>query len=143
MRLGDRPLRLTARADRTRPGRRAVRAGFPREFPPDSHDRPPRHHPPPPGRRRPGTKNRIHATALGVDSRLTGCGAGQSVGDGKPAADQKPASFYTFKTTSLDGKPVDLSQYKGKVTLVVNVASRCGYTPQYADLEKLYEAYKD
>jgi glutathione peroxidase len=43
----------------------------------------------------------------------------------------------------LDGKPVDLSQFKGKVTLVVNVASRCGYTPQYADLEKLYEAYKD
>jgi glutathione peroxidase len=86
---------------------------------------------------------RILASTLGVVSLLTGFGAGQAVGDGKPAADQKPASFYAFKATSLDGKPVDLSQFKGKVTLVVNVASRCGYTPQYADLEKLYEAYKD
>lgn len=43
----------------------------------------------------------------------------------------------------LDGKPVDLGSYKGKVVLVVNVASRCGYTRQYAGLQKLYDAHKD
>jgi glutathione peroxidase len=48
------------------------------------------------------------------------------------------ASLYDLKTTTLDGKPADLGQYRGKVTLVVNVASKCGYTPQYAGLEKLH-----
>jgi glutathione peroxidase len=43
----------------------------------------------------------------------------------------------------IDGKPVDLSAYKGKVVLVVNVASQCGYTKQYAGLQKLYDARKD
>jgi glutathione peroxidase len=49
-----------------------------------------------------------------------------------------PASFYDLETKALDGKPGNLAQYKGKVALVVNVASKCGYTPQYAGLEKLY-----
>ncbi len=44
---------------------------------------------------------------------------------------------------SLDGKPLDLSQLAGKATLIVNVASRCGLTPQYAGLEQLHERYKD
>ncbi len=44
---------------------------------------------------------------------------------------------------SIDGKPVPLANYKGKVALVVNVASRCGFTPQYAGLEALYRQYKD
>ena len=57
--------------------------------------------------------------------------------------DQVPVSFYEFKTTTLDGKPADLGQYKGKVTLVVNVASKCGYTPQYTGLEKLHRDMKD
>jgi glutathione peroxidase len=52
-------------------------------------------------------------------------------------------SLYDIQTHSLDGKPVDLSQYKGHVVLVVNVASKCGFTPQYAGLEKLYLDYKD
>jgi glutathione peroxidase len=48
-------------------------------------------------------------------------------------------SFYDLKTKSLDGKPADLAAYKGKVSLVVNVASKCGYTPQYEGLEKLHK----
>jgi glutathione peroxidase len=52
-------------------------------------------------------------------------------------------SLYELKVNSLDGKPVDLGQYKGHVVLVVNVASKCGFTPQYAGLEKLYLDYKD
>jgi len=46
-----------------------------------------------------------------------------------------------FKAKSLEGKDVDLSQYKGKVLLIVNVASRCGYTPQYKGLEQLHEKF--
>lgn len=57
-------------------------------------------------------------------------------------AAQQPRSFYDLKTKSLDGKPADLAQYKGKVSLVVNVASKCGYTPQYAGLEKLQREMK-
>jgi len=52
-------------------------------------------------------------------------------------------SLYELKVNSLDGKPADLAQYKGRVVLVVNVASKCGFTPQYAGLEKLYLDYKD
>src|SRR5262245_3198427 len=46
-------------------------------------------------------------------------------------------SFYDLKTKTLDGKPADLSMYRGKVSLVVNVATKCGFTPQYEGLEKL------
>lgn len=53
------------------------------------------------------------------------------------------ATVYDFSATSLDGENVDLSQYKGKVLLIVNVASKCGFTPQYDGLQKLYEEYKD
>ena len=53
-----------------------------------------------------------------------------------------PTSVYDFKVPGLDGKTIDLAKYKGKKILIVNTASKCGFTPQYADLEKLYEQYK-
>ncbi len=53
-------------------------------------------------------------------------------------------SIYDFKVPSLDGSDdIDFSAYKGKKIMIVNTASKCGYTPQYAELEKLYETYKD
>jgi len=51
-------------------------------------------------------------------------------------------SVYDFKVNGLDGSPIELSKYRGKKMLIVNTASQCGYTPQYAELEKLYEQYK-
>jgi glutathione peroxidase len=53
------------------------------------------------------------------------------------------AGIYTFTLNSIDGTPAPLANYKGKVVLVVNVASQCGYTPQYSALEATYEKYKD
>jgi glutathione peroxidase len=51
-------------------------------------------------------------------------------------------SVHDFTLKAIDGKPLALSNFKGQVMLVVNVASQCGYTPQYEGLEKLYETYK-
>jgi glutathione peroxidase len=50
---------------------------------------------------------------------------------------------YDFTLNTIDGQPTSLSVFKGKVVLLVNVASRCGYTPQYTALESIYEKYKD
>ena len=52
-------------------------------------------------------------------------------------------SIYDFKINSIDGQVIDFSKYKGKSLLLVNVASQCGSTPQYAELEKLHETYGD
>jgi glutathione peroxidase len=51
------------------------------------------------------------------------------------------SSLYDFKMNALDGQVIDFSQYKGKTLLIVNTASECGFTPQYADLQKLQEQY--
>jgi glutathione peroxidase len=53
------------------------------------------------------------------------------------------ATIHDFTLNSIDGQPTPLAQFKGKVVLIVNVASRCGFTPQYAGLEALYNKYKD
>lgn len=52
-------------------------------------------------------------------------------------------SIYDFKVASLEGKEIDFAQFKGNNLLIVNTASKCGYTPQYADLEKLHEQFGD
>ena len=56
-------------------------------------------------------------------------------------AGDDPKSVLDFKVKSIDGKTVKLSKYKGKVLLIVNVASKCGLTPQYEHLEKIYKKY--
>jgi len=71
-------------------------------------------------------------TALASFTALAALSAGPTV-----------SSFYELKTSTLLGKPADLGAYRGKVTLVVNVASYCGFTPQYSGLEKLHRELKD
>ena len=58
-------------------------------------------------------------------------------------AKENTMSIYDFDVIDIDGKSVSMSKYKGKVLLIVNVASECGFTPQYAGLEKLFQAHKD
>src|SRR5262245_35161515 len=65
-------------------------------------------------------------------------------GDEKPKEEAKVSPYVLdFKVKTLDGKEQDLAAYKGKVVVIVNVASKCGYTPQYEGLEKLYQDNKD
>jgi len=54
-----------------------------------------------------------------------------------------PINISSFKVRTMDGQEKSLSDFKGKVLIIVNVASKCGYTPQYDGLEKIYEKYKD
>jgi glutathione peroxidase len=61
----------------------------------------------------------------------------------QPAQPSNQKSPLDFTVQNIDGKAVNLDQYRGKVVLIVNVASKCGNTPQYAGLEKMYEQYKD
>jgi len=56
---------------------------------------------------------------------------------------EKPVSFYSLSIESINGQTIDFSQFKGKKVICVNVASKCGHTPQYSELEKLYQKYKD
>ncbi len=60
----------------------------------------------------------------------------------KPVMMGEESKLYSFTMNDIDGRPVSLSQYKGKVLFIVNVASECRFTKQYADLQKLYKRYE-
>lgn len=75
-------------------------------------------------------------------SYLFGPGGAQAAEKGPIVMVAKTASIYDFTLDDIDGKPLPLSRFKGKVLLVVNTASFCGNTPQYSDLESMYEKYQ-
>lgn len=59
------------------------------------------------------------------------------------SAPPKTKTIYQFKVPALDGSTINFSKFKGKKLLIVNTASKCGYTPQYSELQQLYDKYKD
>jgi glutathione peroxidase len=93
-------------------------------------------------------RNFYHAILAGVTALTfvaSACAQKQTAAPSmkKPPEEKKMASIYDFTMKNIDGEEVKLETYRGKVALLVNVASRCGYTPQYEGLESVYGKYKD
>lgn len=88
--------------------------------------------------------SRIAATVAGAAALITGIACSQTAPQTPELVKRwKDASLHDLKVKTLEGKDANLAEYRGKVTLVVNVASQCGMTPQYAGLQKLQEKYRD
>ena len=66
-----------------------------------------------------------------------------SLREGFARMEARAESIYDFSAPLLDGRETSLGEFKGKILLIVNTASKCGFTPQYAGLERLYQTYKD
>ena len=88
---------------------------------------------------------RFSALGMGLALISGGCGGTVSKDQGRLQGEgrQQVQSVHDFAAKSIDGKDVALADYKGKVLLIVNVASKCGFTGQYEGLQRLYETYKD
>lgn len=80
---------------------------------------------------------------LSAFSFLQSCGQKKSDFSKTETSKLMGKTIYDFKVESLDGGEINFADFKGKKILIVNTASECGFTPQYADLEKLYEQYKN
>src|SRR6188768_382487 len=85
---------------------------------------------------------------LALSAALVGCLANSATKESNsaPAAVQQniaAKSIYDFKVDGLEGGSIDFAAFKGKKILIVNTASKCGYTPQYKGLQELYDKYKD
>ena len=92
-------------------------------------------------------KNALRRLVLGAATAaaaITGFACAQTAPQSAELTQKwKDRSMHTIQTRTLEGQPANLADYKGKVVLIVNVASKCGFTPQYTDLEKLNQKYKD
>ena len=91
----------------------------------------------------------LFAILLSIPAWVSSCFNANKVVSSSSSTDATPklmssaTSFYDLSATTLDGQTVSMAQYKGKKIIVLNTASRCGYTPQYADWEAYYEKNKD
>mgnify|MGYP001558785866 CR=1 FL=1 len=85
----------------------------------------------------------ISLIAVGEISHLLEPNTAQASEEGTLLMAAQPPMVYDFTLNDIDGKPVSLSQFRGKALLLVNTASFCGNTPQYTDLEKMYEQYRE
>ena len=79
---------------------------------------------------------------------ITGCTSAKKNGEAEKnnslnSVNAVSQNFYDFSALNMQGKEIKMSDFRGKVVVVVNTASKCGYTPQFAGLEELYEKYKN